>query len=91
MRGLLGAVLAAGLLMGCGGTEDVAESAAPQGIDARGEVEAMACSDCGWIYNRCMRNAPTMEAAEQCEESRLLCEFTFCPCPGLGCPSAQAE
>ncbi|MFP2960077.1 hypothetical protein ACLEPN_20180 [Myxococcus sp. 1LA] len=91
MRGLAGAVLAIGLLMGCGGIEDAADAPAAHGSDARGEVEAMACNDCGWIYQRCMRNAPTIEQAEACEESRLLCEFTFCPCPGLGCPSAQAE
>ncbi|WP_426754588.1 hypothetical protein [Myxococcus sp. Y35] len=88
MRGLVGAVLAVGLLMGCGGIEEAAE---PQGVGDNGEVQAMACSDCGWLFVRCMSRAQTPEAEQQCEESRLLCEFTFCECPGLGCPSAQAE
>ncbi|ATB50256.1 hypothetical protein [Corallococcus macrosporus] len=88
MRGLVGAVLAVGLLMGCGGIED---AAAPQGLDESGEVQAMACSDCGWLFVRCMSRAQTPEAEQMCEEARLVCEYTFCPCPGLGCPSAQAE
>ncbi|MBN7136172.1 hypothetical protein A7A76_15625 [Lysobacter enzymogenes] len=40
-----------------------------------------ACNDCGWLYVRCMRTADTTEKAQACEESRQLCEETFCTNP----------
>lgn len=40
-----------------------------------------ACSDCPWLYVRCMRLADTPEKEQQCEEARLLCEETFCTNP----------
>lgn len=80
MRGLVGAVLALGLFVGCGGAE-----ADTSGEKA--EVEAMAlCSDCSWLYVRCMSRAQTPEAKENCEYGRLDCEATWCssaaPAPG---------
>ena len=56
MRGLVGAVLAVGLLVGCGGTEAEAElQAAP--TDESGQVEqASACSDlCEARLNSCLQ------------------------------------
>jgi hypothetical protein len=76
---VVGIMLVAGLLTGCGGSElDTEVGAAPVG-DESGEVTAMACSDCPWLWLRCMRNAngsPEREA--MCDESRALCEETFC-------------
>lgn len=46
--------------------------------DAANDVVAMACSDCPWLFVRCMSRATTPEAKASCEESRLLCEETFC-------------
>lgn len=40
-----------------------------------------ACNDCHWLYVRCMSRANTSELAQQCEESRALCEETFCQNP----------
>jgi hypothetical protein len=89
MRGLVGVVLAVGLLVGCGGIEADAEPQAPNAGDARAEVGAMGCGDCDWLFVRCMSRATTAEAEQQCEASRLDCQQTFCECPGLGCPSAR--
>lgn len=90
MRGLVGVVLAVGLLAGCGAVEEEAGLQSPQASDARGEVEAMACNDCDWLFVRCMSRAQTPEAEQACEASLLDCRQTFCPCPGLGCPSARS-
>lgn len=40
-----------------------------------------ACNDCGWLFVRCMSRADTPEKAQACEESRALCEETFCTNP----------
>lgn len=41
-----------------------------------------ACSDCDWLWLRCMRNAGhDPEREQQCEESRQLCVETFCQNP----------
>lgn len=40
-----------------------------------------ACNDCHWLYVRCMSRADTLEKAQACEESRQLCEETFCTNP----------
>jgi len=78
MRGVLGALLMVGLLAGCGGVEGGAEPSAAPAESAAGEVQAMACSDCSWLWLRCMRGAPTAEAQAECDASRALCEETFC-------------
>ncbi|MFY0579993.1 hypothetical protein ACN28S_42240 [Cystobacter fuscus] len=75
---VMGIMLVAGLLAGCGGIEgDTEAGSAPAGGESA-EVSAQACSDCGWLFVRCMSRASTNEAAAQCEESRALCEETFC-------------
>jgi len=75
---VMGIMLVAGLLAGCGGIEgDTEVGSAPAGGESA-EVSAQACSDCGWLFVRCMSRASTNEAAAQCEESRALCEETFC-------------
>ncbi len=89
MRRLVGMVLAVGLLVGCGVNEEDAGLQSPPVSDPQGDVEAMACNDCGWLWVRCMSRAQTPEAEQECDASRLLCEETFCPCPGLGCPSGS--
>jgi hypothetical protein len=89
MRVLISVVLAVGLLSGCGGG-NIEESVEPQ-PQQEGTVEAMACSDCDWLWLRCMRNATTPEAQQACDASRLDCQYTFCPCPGLGCPARDGE
>lgn len=40
-----------------------------------------ACSDCPWLFVRCMRMADTPEKEQACEEARALCEETFCGNP----------
>jgi len=42
-----------------------------------------ACSDCHWLYVRCMSRATTPERVAQCEQGRQDCEETFCPDPSL--------
>jgi hypothetical protein len=82
MRGFVGAVLALGLLAGCGGAEG------DTGAE-KAEVEAMAlCSDCQWLYVRCMSRAKTPEAKASCEEGRLDCEATWCTAAAPA-PAAQ--
>ncbi len=78
MRRSLGALLIAGLLAACGGVDTGAETQPAQEDGAAGDVTAMACSDCPWLYVRCMSRATTPEAQATCEEARLLCEETFC-------------
>ncbi|MDY7226516.1 hypothetical protein [Hyalangium rubrum] len=74
MRSLMGAVLAVGLLVGCGGIEGEQ--------DSKSDVEAMAlCSDCHWLYVRCMSRAATPEAKQNCEFGRMDCEATWCTSP----------
>ncbi|AEI67526.1 hypothetical protein [Corallococcus macrosporus] len=69
---VMAVVLAAGFLTGCGVPEEAPEGAA--------EVESAAlCSDCGWLYVRCMSRAQTPEARENCEYGRADCEATWCP------------
>lgn len=75
---VMGIVLAVGLLAGCGGTEFDPEAATAPVAGEGAEVHAQGCSDCGWLYRRCMSRASTNEAARECEESRALCEETFC-------------
>ena len=76
---VLGITLVAGLLAGCGaGIEDMEAGAAPAMGDERGEVTALACSDCSWLFVRCMSRAQTTEGAQQCEAARADCEETFC-------------
>ncbi|MCE9666333.1 hypothetical protein LY474_00790 [Myxococcus stipitatus] len=75
---VMGIMLVAGLLTGCGGIEDTEIGSAPLNGDESGEVSAMACSDCPWLFVRCMSRAQTPEAEQACEESRALCEETFC-------------
>ncbi|AKQ65984.1 hypothetical protein A176_002896 [Myxococcus hansupus] len=66
--------LVAGLLAGCGGVEGSQQDSAQTP-----EVEAAAlCSDCGWLYVRCMSRAQTAEAKEMCEYGRMDCEATWC-------------
>jgi hypothetical protein len=71
-------MLVAGLVAGCGGVADGTELGAPAAGGEGSEVRAEACNDCHWLYVRCMSRASTNEAAAQCEESRALCEETFC-------------
>lgn len=40
-----------------------------------------ACSDCGWLFKRCMSRADTIEKAQECEYARADCEETFCTTP----------
>lgn len=40
-----------------------------------------ACSDCHWLFVRCMSRADTPEKKQSCEEGRVTCEETFCPDP----------
>ncbi|QQQ02487.1 hypothetical protein [Lysobacter enzymogenes] len=40
-----------------------------------------ACNDCPWLFVRCMSRADTPEKEQACEESRQLCEETFCNNP----------
>ncbi|MFY0527422.1 hypothetical protein ACN28I_31175 [Archangium gephyra] len=70
MRGIMGVLLMAGVLAGCGGV-----------VTGPGtEVEAMAtCDDCHNLYVRCMSRATTLEAKQNCEYGRMDCEATFCP------------
>lgn len=42
-----------------------------------------ACSDCQWIYVRCMSRANTPEKVQFCEESLVACEQEFCPVPPI--------
>ena len=42
-----------------------------------------ACSDCEWIYVRCMNRANTPEKVEFCEQSLISCEQEFCPVPPI--------
>ncbi|QWF17012.1 hypothetical protein [Lysobacter capsici] len=42
-----------------------------------------ACSDCQWIYVRCMSRANTPEKVEFCEQSLVDCEQEFCPVPPI--------
>ena len=42
-----------------------------------------ACSDCHWIYVRCMNRADTPEKVQFCEESLVGCEQEFCPVPPI--------
>ncbi|MFP2959980.1 hypothetical protein ACLEPN_19655 [Myxococcus sp. 1LA] len=68
---VMAVVLAAGFLTGCGVPEEAPEGSA--------EVESAAlCSDCGWLYVRCMSRAQTPEARELCEFGRADCEATWC-------------
>ncbi|MEH6419146.1 hypothetical protein [Pseudomonas sp. CGJS7] len=39
------------------------------------------CSDCGWLFVRCMSHADTPEKEQECEDARALCEETFCTNP----------
>lgn len=79
MRGLVGAVLAVGLLMGCGGIEGEAELQAAHSEDSGSDVKAAGlCEDCHWIYVRCMSRATTPEAQMNCEYGRMDCEATWC-------------
>ncbi|ATB28478.1 hypothetical protein [Melittangium boletus] len=71
-------MLVAGLLAGCGGIESDTEVGSASIGGESAEVSAQACNDCGWLFVRCMSRASTNEAAAQCEESRALCEETFC-------------
>ncbi|MET0402797.1 MAG: hypothetical protein ABW123_10360 [Cystobacter sp.] len=75
---VMGIMLVTGLLTGCGGTESDMEADAPTPGGESAEVRAQACNDCGWLFVRCMSRASTNEAAQACEESRALCEETFC-------------
>lgn len=51
---VMGIMLVAGLMTGCGGgIEDTGFGSAPAG-DERGEVAALACNDCSWLFVRCM-------------------------------------
>ncbi|ALN88106.1 hypothetical protein LC55x_4858 [Lysobacter capsici] len=40
-----------------------------------------ACSDCPWLFVRCMSHADTPEQEHDCEDARALCEETFCTNP----------
>jgi hypothetical protein len=40
-----------------------------------------ACSDCPWLFVRCMSHADTPEQEQVCEDARALCEETFCTNP----------
>lgn len=42
-----------------------------------------ACSDCDWIYVRCMIRADTPEEVQFCEESLVSCQQEFCPVPPI--------
>ncbi|KRB07908.1 hypothetical protein [Lysobacter sp. Root690] len=42
-----------------------------------------ACSDCDWIYVRCMNRADTPEKVQFCEESLVSCQQEFCPVPPI--------
>ncbi|RKI16635.1 hypothetical protein D7Y15_11830 [Corallococcus sp. AB030] len=67
---LLGGLLAAGLLTGCGGT-DV-------------EAQEVSCYDaCRQLYGLCMRAAQgDLEEQQQCAREYLTCN-EFCPSPGV--------
>lgn len=80
---VMAVVLATGLLAGCGVPPEASEEVA--------EVEAAAlCSDCGWLYVRCMSRAQTPEAREMCEGGRRDCEETWCTGPALEVEQANA-
>ncbi|KWS06126.1 hypothetical protein AZ78_3680 [Lysobacter capsici AZ78] len=40
-----------------------------------------ACSDCPWLFVRCMSHADTPEQEHECEDARAMCEETFCTNP----------
>ncbi|WP_199749691.1 hypothetical protein [Corallococcus sp. AB038B] len=71
---LLGGLLAAGLLMGCGGTD----VGAPTGVTA----QEVSCYDaCRQLYGLCMRAAQgDLEEQQQCAMEYVTCN-EFCPSP----------
>ncbi|MFP2904387.1 hypothetical protein ACLESD_04895 [Pyxidicoccus sp. 3LFB2] len=88
MRAMIGALLLAGLMAGCGGAVAEPEPETP------GTVEATAlCSDCSWIYVKCMGRATTPEARQNCEYGRIDCEETWCTglLAGEDAPSATSN
>ncbi|QSQ24196.1 hypothetical protein JY651_04280 [Pyxidicoccus parkwayensis] len=73
---IMGALLMAGLLSGCGGAEGQAEP--KSGV----EQQAL-CSDCDSLFVRCMSRAKTPEAQAACEASLADCREAWCG-PGAG-------
>jgi hypothetical protein len=75
----MGMMLVAGLLAGCGGTAGELEPVSAPTGDEQSEVGATAlCSDCDWLFVRCMSRATTAEQEQNCEGAREDCRATWC-------------